>query len=679
MHSDSAETKQTSTLYVKELPSYIKQDRVIEIFQEYGSIESCELKSSSIDSRTAIITFSRSDDAMRALSEMNYSKIDDRTLYISKKSSKKPDSEANIVISGLGFDILEHQIHQMLQTFGEVICCRILRNKQGHSKGICYAQFEHVESANKALASLQDATIDGSVIKIEKYISVDKRDDVSQALLPNMVCVEGPNDMISKEALTCAFSSMGTILDIFTFDGFSAVVFEKPTSVLNAVNYSDIQNLVSVKVRVSKDKATKIFEQKDRTTVFINDLQIGNVEEVRDYFSTAGNILNLDIQTKQNGMHVAVCKYDSLEAKNKAIETLDYSFMPGSSIPVRVIPFFNKANEKQVGLLIVQNLQSSTTHNDLRKEFSRFGEVISVAISPSPSWELSGAILFDTFQNAFNAQKDCGRENVFLFPEAKMALVISGFTFSKDVDYNIVVIPNLPSDFSSLNQMSQFSKYGLIYDSHIAFENGRGTLFIRYSDRNSAYQCVSNTKEMNSILLSSNSLQKLTNSLSYLEIGADYYGKLIYATTPGPMTNSKIFQELSQYGVEGVLSYSDYIGWTNLSKCVLLLKETQFGQVTTNTLLNSATGFSFDKFRTKGGQRPHTFMAEVNTRVVVTRNEVPEHMTARQCLFEEIKKHFQGQKVNDLFKKVEQMSLVEQYNLYQNVESLRNWIENEKI
>ena len=73
----------------------------------------------------------------------------------------------NIYVSNLGFNVQDEDLKEFFTPFGEVTSAKIITDREtGRSRGFGFVEMTDAEASKKAIAELNDATIDGRTIKV---------------------------------------------------------------------------------------------------------------------------------------------------------------------------------------------------------------------------------------------------------------------------------------------------------------------------------------------------------------------------------------------------------------------------------------------------------------------------------------------------------------------------------
>ncbi len=75
----------------------------------------------------------------------------------------------NIFIAGLSFATTDAELSDLFQEYGEISSAKVITDRQtGRSKGYGFVEMEDDESANKAIAALNETEFDGRKIAVSE-------------------------------------------------------------------------------------------------------------------------------------------------------------------------------------------------------------------------------------------------------------------------------------------------------------------------------------------------------------------------------------------------------------------------------------------------------------------------------------------------------------------------------
>lgn len=73
----------------------------------------------------------------------------------------------NIYVSNLGFNVQEEDLREFFSPYGEVTSAKVITDREtGKSRGFAFVEMPDDAAAKKAIAELDQATVEGRVIKV---------------------------------------------------------------------------------------------------------------------------------------------------------------------------------------------------------------------------------------------------------------------------------------------------------------------------------------------------------------------------------------------------------------------------------------------------------------------------------------------------------------------------------
>jgi polyadenylate-binding protein len=179
------------------------QIRNINILRAYGTMKS---------HGTAIIDFATSEDAQKALDEVNYTEMSGKEIQLMwyQIGGIKDRITGNIFVKNLPLDFRSKELYELFSAVGRVVSCRVRYNINGTCKGYGYVQFENKETADKALKEMNGREIRGYKIDVGPFKSRDNRN--SSINMYNNLFVKCIPKKFTNEDLKSLFSSCGEIV-----------------------------------------------------------------------------------------------------------------------------------------------------------------------------------------------------------------------------------------------------------------------------------------------------------------------------------------------------------------------------------------------------------------------------------------------------------------------------------
>lgn len=224
----------SSTIYVSDLPvnedanppcCSIDEDFLRQLFQGYGVSNSpdavtikAKIKPSGKAYAFAFIKFDTREQAMKAIYDLNYTKLDGvpiRLIMADKETkSVTRSNEGCLFIKNLDPDIEVSQLHDAFANFGEIISCEIPTDivvkdgeKKHVSRGYGYVQFRNPEDAKQAMTDLKDSSINGRPVEIQPFVK--RRNQNPEQVFTHCFIKDFP-ERFTENDLTNLFSEYGT-------------------------------------------------------------------------------------------------------------------------------------------------------------------------------------------------------------------------------------------------------------------------------------------------------------------------------------------------------------------------------------------------------------------------------------------------------------------------------------
>lgn len=73
----------------------------------------------------------------------------------------------NIYVSNLGYNVTDIDLREAFAPYGEVTSAKVINDKfTGKSRGFAFVEMPDDEAAKKAIAELDEATVDGRTIRV---------------------------------------------------------------------------------------------------------------------------------------------------------------------------------------------------------------------------------------------------------------------------------------------------------------------------------------------------------------------------------------------------------------------------------------------------------------------------------------------------------------------------------
>lgn len=171
------------SVYIKNIPKYWTEERLMDLASEFGDYNDCIIqKDENGKSREfGFINFKKSADAKMAVEGLHNREINGKEgktlkLYASRAQSKGerkrilkkkwPLQEEdyfgrNLYVKGLLDIVDEEQLRSAFSKFGKIKSCRVMREKNGVSKGFGFVHFTSEKAVEKAITAYNSKKVEG--------------------------------------------------------------------------------------------------------------------------------------------------------------------------------------------------------------------------------------------------------------------------------------------------------------------------------------------------------------------------------------------------------------------------------------------------------------------------------------------------------------------------------------
>jgi hypothetical protein len=422
-------------LFVTDLPEGTTESLIREHFEPFGAIQAIHLASRQ-KAMTAKITYAEREAAERALLECNYRKINGREIHVVWHRQKVQAASNNALqIVGLPPSIDEPALHKKLQEFVLVERCRMSRHESGAKTGRAVVFFETGAAADEALAKLSGEELFGRHITVTKYTASPRAVRAPHAAAEDAVDLPAAVLQLRASAkdepeLRAAIGGLDQIIPLFESSSTVLAVFDDPKTAAGVIVDRTLARFrPSAKSTVQGVQlAVSALESR---TVFVAGFQ-APPDDIVSLMATAGPIATFEAgDGPASWLRV---RFHRLESRARALETLHRAVPPGQTVPISVLPYFDRQPpHAPAGLLELNELPPELSTADLRAHFARYGPVLAAAVTPMaiPGAAPIGFVLFQAPSDAVVAKSACGLPNVLLHPPVDPAEAVFGFMASE--------------------------------------------------------------------------------------------------------------------------------------------------------------------------------------------------------------------------------------------------------
>lgn len=201
-HTDADAEHKFTNVFVKNFPTDWNEDNLKEVFSPFGEITSVYMPLEDGKSKGfACVNFEGPDDAKSAIDSLHEKHIvgkdeegNDITLYVQKAMNKaerlsllrreqvqhrsETTSEyngCNLYINHLRHTVTEDILREHFQRFGNIVNVRIMKDRNGNTKGFGFLCFDSPIAAEKAKEEMHNRELEGMILHVDIARSREER------------------------------------------------------------------------------------------------------------------------------------------------------------------------------------------------------------------------------------------------------------------------------------------------------------------------------------------------------------------------------------------------------------------------------------------------------------------------------------------------------------------------
>jgi len=198
----SSSDKKFTNVYLKNLDESIDEKQLRTAFEKYGIISSVIIMQTPEGKSKGFgfINFEKSEDALKAVSEMNgQSLVPGGKKIYAGKAQKKIEREnelkqkfeqlrleraakyqgVNLYIKNLDDDVDDERLRNEFSSYGTITSCKVMKDEKGNSKGFGFVCFSTPEETTKAVTEMNGRMIGSKPL----YVALAQRKEVRKAQL----------------------------------------------------------------------------------------------------------------------------------------------------------------------------------------------------------------------------------------------------------------------------------------------------------------------------------------------------------------------------------------------------------------------------------------------------------------------------------------------------------------
>merc|ERR1712127_466798 len=163
------------SLYVGNLDPEVNEQRLYEHFVQYGHIINTKDMRDSYNGESrgfGFVTFANINDALRAKSLLNYTKILDREIRIAlKRSPSELNQSANLFFKNLDPSTSSKKLEEECSKFGSIISCVVKFDEENNKPlGYGYVQFESQQNADECCNQMNNMKLGEKTISVGVFL-----------------------------------------------------------------------------------------------------------------------------------------------------------------------------------------------------------------------------------------------------------------------------------------------------------------------------------------------------------------------------------------------------------------------------------------------------------------------------------------------------------------------------
>lgn len=262
-------------IFIKNLDKNIDHKGLYDTFSAFGNILSCKI---AVDDKGeskgyGFVHYETKEAAQEAIAKVNSMMLNDKKVFVGEFMSKRERHEKlgdqqkkfkNVFVKNFGTDFNDSKLQGLFEQYGDITSCVVMVDGAGVSKGFGFVAFDTHESAEKAVAEMNEKDIDGNKItvcraqkKAERMMELKSRFEAEKQERINRyqgvnLYIKNLEDGIDDERLRTEFSQYGTITsarimkdDKANSKGFGFVCFSSPDEATKAVTEMNGRILVT--------------------------------------------------------------------------------------------------------------------------------------------------------------------------------------------------------------------------------------------------------------------------------------------------------------------------------------------------------------------------------------------------------------------------------------------------
>jgi len=238
----------SASLYIGDLAPDVTEANLFDVFNQIGAVASIRVCRDAITRRSlgyAYVNFHSATDAERALDTLNNAPIKGRPcriMWSQRDPSLRKSGKGNIFIKNLDKSIDHKALYDTFSQFGPILSCKVELDRNNESKGYGYIQFQTQDSAEKAIAKVNNMMLNNKKVYVGPFVAKKERIQSEAKKDFTNIFIKNLSENVSDEELHKIFSEHGLLKSALVMrdeegksKGFAFVNYEKPEDAFRAV------------------------------------------------------------------------------------------------------------------------------------------------------------------------------------------------------------------------------------------------------------------------------------------------------------------------------------------------------------------------------------------------------------------------------------------------------------
>jgi polyadenylate-binding protein len=316
----------SASLYVGDLTPEITEALLFETFSRVGPVASIRVCRDKVTRRSlgyAYVNFHNVADAERALDTLNFQPVKGhpvRIMWSSRDPSARKSGKGNIFIKNLDASIDNKMLYDTFSSFGSILSCKVMADKDGKSLGYGFVHYQTEEGAQEAISALNGMLLNGKQVYVGYFIPHKDRNRSAEGSFKN-VYVKNLPEAMDEAGLSDLFKDFGELTSVAVMKdatgksrGFGFVNFaesEQAKAGVEAMNGREIggKKIYAGRAMKKSERESKLRERKmERLNKYQGrNLYVKNLDEtiddakLREFFGAYGTITSARVMVDEQG------------------------------------------------------------------------------------------------------------------------------------------------------------------------------------------------------------------------------------------------------------------------------------------------------------------------------------------------------------------------------------------